>query len=128
MIIKTNLNDLRDVTHYIHYENYRYKKLTSFNTNQIKNGKTLQNISIDKLVYNIFFIFYFYFYFYRNLLSQLEDEKMEIEQKLDKMSQDMENVYQNKVQEKLIKLQENKQNVKSIFYFYYLFSFFSFSF
>jgi len=40
------------------------------------------------------------------------------------MSQDMENVYQNKVQEKLIKLQENKQNVKSIFYFYYLFSFF----
>jgi len=50
MIIKTNLNDLRDVTHYIHYENYRYKKLTSFNTNQIKNGKTLQNVSIDKFV------------------------------------------------------------------------------
>ena len=41
MIIKTNLNDLRDVTHNIHYENYRYKKLSSFNKNEIKNGKTL---------------------------------------------------------------------------------------
>ena len=26
MIIKRSLNDLRDVTHYLHYENYRYKK------------------------------------------------------------------------------------------------------
>ena len=26
MLIRTNLNDLRDVTHNIHYENYRYKK------------------------------------------------------------------------------------------------------
>ncbi|CAF1256640.1 unnamed protein product, partial [Didymodactylos carnosus] len=35
MLIRTNLNDLRDVTHNIHYENYRYKKLshsTSSNT------------------------------------------------------------------------------------------------
>lgn len=38
MLIRTNLNDLRDVTHNIHYENYRYKKLSAFNGNESKNG------------------------------------------------------------------------------------------
>ena len=45
MLIRTNLNDLRDVTHNIHYENYRYKKLSSFDT---KSGKTLQACSMNK--------------------------------------------------------------------------------
>ncbi|CAF4593713.1 unnamed protein product, partial [Rotaria sp. Silwood2] len=94
MIIKTNLNDLRDVTHNIHYENYRYKKLSSFHGNESKNGKTLQTTSINK-----------------NLLSQIDDERMETEERLDKMSRDMENVYQSKVEEKLQKLEENKQNL-----------------
>jgi len=94
MIIKTNLNDLRDVTHNIHYENYRYKKLSSFNENQTKNGKTFQPPAINK-----------------NLLSQLEDERVETEQRLEKMSREMENVYQTKVEEKLQKLEENKQNL-----------------
>jgi septin 7 len=94
MIIKTHLNDLHDVTHNIHYENYRYKKLSSFNTNETKSGKTSQTPAINK-----------------NLLSQLEDEKMEMEHRLEKMSRDMENVYQAKVEEKLQKLEENKQNV-----------------
>jgi septin family protein len=51
MIIKTNLNDLRDVTHNNHYENYRYKKLSSFNTNESKNGKTFPTPSINKFVF-----------------------------------------------------------------------------
>ncbi len=46
MLIRTHLNDLRDVTHNIHYENYRYKKLSSFN--DTKNGKTLQTSSVNK--------------------------------------------------------------------------------
>ncbi len=50
MIIKTNLNDLRDVTHNIHYENYRYKKLSSSNGNETKNGKTFPTLSINKFV------------------------------------------------------------------------------
>ncbi|CAF1112612.1 unnamed protein product [Rotaria sordida] len=94
MIIKTNLNDLRDVTHNVHYENYRYKKLISFHGNESKNGKTLQTSSINK-----------------NLLSQIEDERIEVEERLNKMSRDMENVYQSKVEEKYEKLQENKQNL-----------------
>ena len=48
MIIKTNLNDLRDVTHNVHYENYRYKKLSSFHPNETKNGKTLQTPLMNK--------------------------------------------------------------------------------
>jgi len=48
MLIRTNLNDLRDVTHNIHYENYRYKKLSAFNGNDTKLGKTLQGNSVNK--------------------------------------------------------------------------------
>ncbi|CAF3183602.1 unnamed protein product [Rotaria socialis] len=94
MLIRTNLNDLRDVTHNIHYENYRYKKLSAFHGNDTKNGKTLQTPSVNK-----------------NFLSQLEDERIETETRLEKMSRDMEAVYQSKVTEKLQKLEESKQNV-----------------
>ena len=48
MLIRTNLNDLRDVTHNIHYENYRYKKLSAYHRNDTKNGKTLQTPSVNK--------------------------------------------------------------------------------
>ncbi|CAF1435759.1 unnamed protein product [Rotaria sordida] len=48
ILICTTLNDLRDVTHNIHYENYRYKKLSSFNGNHTKNDKTLQTSSVNK--------------------------------------------------------------------------------
>ena len=48
MIIKTNLNHLRDVTHFIHYENYRFKKLSSFHSNEHHNGKTISNSFINK--------------------------------------------------------------------------------
>lgn len=62
MIIKTNLNDLRDVTHNIHYENYRYKKLSSFNLNENKNGKTLQNNSINKFSFKNFLLYILFFF------------------------------------------------------------------
>jgi hypothetical protein len=48
----------------------------------------------------------------RNFFSQLEDERNETEARLEKMSRDMEGVYQTKVTEKLQKLDESKQNVK----------------
>ncbi|CAF1079186.1 unnamed protein product [Didymodactylos carnosus] len=76
MLIRTNLNDLRDVTHNIHYENYRYKKLS----HSISSNTT-------------------------------EDDRAETELRLEKMSRDMEAVYQAKVTEKLQKLEESKQNV-----------------
>jgi septin 7 len=64
MIIKTNLNDLRDVTHNIHYETYRYKKLSSSNANDSKNGKTFQTPSLNKFVDKSFIYFgLFYSYF-----------------------------------------------------------------
>ena len=57
MIIRTNLNDLRDVTHNIHYENYRYKKLSSFHASDSKNGKTLQTSLINKYDAKLFTTF-----------------------------------------------------------------------
>ena len=45
-------------------------------------------------------------------MSQLEDERIETETRLEKMSRDMETVYQSKVAEKLQKLEESKQNVE----------------
>jgi len=70
MLIRTNLNDLRDVTHNIHYENYRYKKLShstsssnghdsTNGTISSKTGKTISAASLNK-----------------NFFSQLEDERM----------------------------------------------------
>ena len=41
----------------------------------------------------------------------MEDERNETETRLEKMSRDMEGVYQTKVTEKLQKLDESKQNV-----------------
>lgn len=48
MLIRTNLNDLRDVTQNIHYENYRYKKLSAFNGNETKSGKPAPAPSVNK--------------------------------------------------------------------------------
>lgn len=122
MIIKTNLNDLRDVTHHVHYENYRYKKLTSFNSKDQINGKNLSTSFINKSIFILFFCIFSFLWtfisFFRNLLSQIEDEKVEGEQRLNKMEQEMENVYQSKVKEKLQKLEDNKINVSSINFFF----------
>lgn len=114
MIIKTNLNHLRDVTHFTHYENYRLKKLSSFHSNEMNNGKVIPNCLMNKFVLLLYSSLSFDFSF-RNVLSQIEDEKLEAEQRLEKMSEEMENVYQIKVKEKLEKLQENKQNVSFLF-------------
>ncbi len=43
---------------------------------------------------------------------------METEMRLEKMFRDMKNVYQSKIEEKLKKLEENKQNV-CLFYFFH---------
>ena len=59
--------------------------------------------------------------FYRNFFSQLEDERNETETRLEKMSRDMEGVYQTKVTEKLQKLEENKQNVNKNFQYFFFF-------
>jgi Skp family chaperone for outer membrane proteins len=54
--------------------------------------------------------------FDRNFFSQLEDERNDTETRLEKMSRDMEGVYQSKVTEKLQKLEESKQNVNKILF------------
>ncbi|CAF0949397.1 unnamed protein product, partial [Didymodactylos carnosus] len=56
MLIRTNLNDLRDVTHNIHYENYRYKKLshsTSSNTTGSDSAKAGSNKSLQSNMFTV---------------------------------------------------------------------------
>ena len=75
-----------------------------------KMGKHYHHLQLISKSRNLKFIF-FKILFYRNFFSQLEDERNETETRLERMSRDMEGVYQTKVTEKLQKLEENKQNV-----------------
>ncbi|KAL7677331.1 hypothetical protein ACOME3_003567 [Neoechinorhynchus agilis] len=88
MLIRTHMYDLRESTHCIHYESYRSQKLTEI-TSFEANGAGKQ----------------------RTLLSQIEDEKREFEQRLYHTRVDMEQVYENKVAEKMQKLEETRLNV-----------------
>ena len=50
MLVRTNLNDLRDLTYNIHYQNYHYKKLSSINGNDSKNGNNFPRPALNKFV------------------------------------------------------------------------------
>ncbi|KAI5693326.1 hypothetical protein M8J75_013819 [Diaphorina citri] len=74
MLIRTNLQDLKDVTSNVHYENFRCRKLAGLGTD----GKPrLLN---------------------KNPLAQMEEEKREHEAKMKKMEVDMEQVFEMKLQ------------------------------
>ena len=49
MVVRTHMQDLKDVTNNVHYENYRYNKLATVNKD--KEGKTGRPTS-GKLVYS----------------------------------------------------------------------------
>lgn len=78
MVIRTHLQDLKDVTNNVHYENYRCRKLSELG---LVDGKArLSN---------------------KNPLTQMEEEKREHEQKMKKMEAEMEQVFDMKVKEKM---------------------------
>uniref|UniRef100_A0A182WIK8 Septin-type G domain-containing protein n=1 Tax=Anopheles minimus TaxID=112268 RepID=A0A182WIK8_9DIPT len=84
MVIRTNLQDLKDVTNNVHYENYRCRKLAGLGTD----GKAkLSN---------------------KNPLAQMEEEKREHESKMNKMEAEMEQVFEMKVKEKKLKLKDSE--------------------
>ncbi|XP_049293801.1 septin-7 isoform X3 [Anopheles funestus] len=84
MVIRTNLQDLKDVTNNVHYENYRCRKLAGLGTD----GKAkLSN---------------------KNPLAQMEEEKREHESKMKKMEAEMEQVFEMKVKEKKQKLKDSE--------------------
>ncbi|XP_076271821.1 septin 7-like protein pnut isoform X1 [Rhynchophorus ferrugineus] len=85
MVIRTHLQDLKDVTNNVHYENYRCRKLAGLSTD----GK-LSRISN------------------KNPLAQMDEEKREHDAKMKKMEMDMEEVFETKVKEKKQKLKDSE--------------------
>ncbi|XP_050537537.1 septin-7 isoform X2 [Daktulosphaira vitifoliae] len=83
MLLRTHLQDLKEVTSNVHYENFRFRKLACFSADGPK-GMT------------------------KNPLAQMEDEKREHDAKLKKMEAEMEQVFEMKVKEKKQKLKDSE--------------------
>ncbi|XP_054717140.1 septin-7-like isoform X3 [Uloborus diversus] len=89
MLIRTHMQDLKDVTNNVHYENYRCRKLAS-----VTNGEKPMRISN------------------KNPLAQMEEERKEHEQKMKKMEQELEQVFELKVGEKMQKLKDSEADLQ----------------
>ncbi|XP_065189333.1 septin-7-like [Sycon ciliatum] len=89
MIIRTHMQDLKEVTHRKHYETYRYSKLASTASTSSKGVAGEQNP-----------------------LSQLEEEKKEHTKKMKMMQSEMETVFEMKVNEKKHKLKDMEADLE----------------
>lgn len=87
MLIRTHMHDLKDVTNNVHYENYRFKKLAYVGGDKTKPTN-------------------------KNPFQQLEEEKKEAESRLEKMKNEMEGVFDQKVKEKISRLKESELNLE----------------
>ncbi|XP_017773292.1 PREDICTED: septin-7 [Nicrophorus vespilloides] len=85
MVIRTHLQDLKDVTNNVHYENYRCRKLAGLGVD----GKPTRISN-------------------KNPLAQMDEEKREHDQKMKKMEAEMEQVFEMKVREKKQKLKDSE--------------------
>lgn len=90
MIIRTHMQDLKDVTNNVHYENYRYNKLApSNNDGKIKPGSLA-----------------------KDPLTQMADEKRAHDAQMKKMEAEMEQVFEMKVKEKRQKLKDSEADLQ----------------
>lgn len=85
MVIRTHLQDLKDVTNNVHYENYRCRKLAGLGAD----GKPTRSSN-------------------KNPLAQMDEEKREHDAKMKKMEAEMEQVFEMKVREKKQKLKDSE--------------------
>nr|XP_032528903.1 septin-7 isoform X2 [Danaus plexippus plexippus] len=86
MVIRTHLQDLKDVTSSVHYENYRCRKLAGLTHDGQPHGLNSN----------------------KNPLAQMEEEKREHDLKMKKMECEMEQVFDQKAREKHAKLKESE--------------------
>ncbi|XP_005095504.1 septin-7 isoform X3 [Aplysia californica] len=91
MVIRTHMQDLKDVTNNVHYENFRYNKLapSTAEGNKVKPG------SLTK-----------------DPLSQMAEERQEHNAKMKKMEAEMEQVFEMKVKEKRQKLKDSEADLQ----------------
>ncbi|KAF6017153.1 SEPT7 [Bugula neritina] len=87
MLIRTHMQDLKDVTNNVHYENFRYKKLADVSTTDSVNESD------------------------SDPLTQMEMQKNEHRQKMKKMEAEMEQVFEMKVKEKMQKLTDSEADL-----------------
>lgn len=85
MVIRTHLQDLKEVTNNVHYENYRCRKLAGLGVD----GKPTRISN-------------------KNPLAQMDEEKREHDLKMKKMEAEMEQVFEMKVREKKQKLKDSE--------------------
>uniref|UniRef100_A0A8C6NSW2 Septin n=1 Tax=Nothobranchius furzeri TaxID=105023 RepID=A0A8C6NSW2_NOTFU len=97
MLIRTHMQDLRDVTNNVHYENYRSRKLAAVTYNGVDNTKTKLG-TVDTIRWSP--------------LAQMEEERRDHMAKMKKMEQEMEQVFEMKVKEKLQKLRDSEAELQ----------------
>ncbi|KAL2079868.1 hypothetical protein ACEWY4_023661 [Coilia grayii] len=96
MLIRTHMQDLKDVTNNVHYENYRSRKLAAVTYNGVDNNKTKSLLTKLDTADDM------------SPLAQMEEEKREHVLKMKKMENEMEQVFDMKVKEKLQKLKDSE--------------------
>merc|ERR1719309_1021198 len=84
MLIRTHLQDLKEMTNLVHYENFRCRKLAG-----------MAEPTLEKVPN-------------KNPLLMIEEEQKEQVAKLSKMEREMEEVFERKVREKKQKLSDNE--------------------
>ncbi|XP_011629920.1 septin-7 isoform X2 [Pogonomyrmex barbatus] len=89
MVVRTHVQDLKDVTNNVHYENFRCRTLAGLGVD----GKPTKASN-------------------KNPLAQLEEEKREHDNKMKKMETEMEQVFEMKVREKRQKLKDSEADLQ----------------
>jgi len=87
MLIRTHLQDLKEVTNNVHYENFRCRKLAG-----------VAGVATEKIPN-------------KNPMAQIEEEKREHHNKMLKMEREMEEVFERKVKEKQRKLRDSETDL-----------------
>nr|XP_032830666.1 septin-7-like isoform X2 [Petromyzon marinus] len=93
MLIRTHMQDLKDVTNNVHYENFRSRKLAALACNGVDNNRSKGQLS-------------------KSPMAQMEEEKHEHKLRMHKMEKEMEQVFLMKVKEKQQKLMDSEQELQ----------------
>uniref|UniRef100_A0A8C5A232 Septin n=1 Tax=Gadus morhua TaxID=8049 RepID=A0A8C5A232_GADMO len=93
MLIRTHMQDLKDVTNNVHYENYRSRKLAAVTYNGVDNNRNKGQLT-------------------KSPLAQMEEERREHVSKMKKMEMEMEQVFEMKVKEKIQKLKDSEAELQ----------------
>ncbi|CAL8287968.1 unnamed protein product [Merluccius merluccius] len=88
------MQDLKDVTNNVHYENYRSRKLAAVTYNGVDNNRAKGQLST------------------KSPLAQMEEERREHVSKMKKMEMEMEQVFEMKVKEKVQKLKDSEAELQ----------------